>query len=132
MLPYSGRIRTYYEAPVLTFGTIQITRRQLTEWGCPFFRAARILSRTLHDHNISDVRQLERLAPADLRAIDGVGDFTLYVALHVIDAYGKGGAERWLGETRRRPAPRGRPGSRRVAGTSRSGPRRHGRRASQA
>jgi len=131
MLPCSGRIRTYYEAPVLQLGSIQITRRQLAEWGCPFFRAASILSRALHDHAITDVRQLERLAPADLRAIDGVGDFTVYVALHVIDAYGKGGAERWLGETRRRPARRG-PSERRSARASRSGPHRRARHAPQA
>lgn len=90
-------VQRLLDEPVLKLGEHRYSRHDLVNvLGTGNFTAAARLGRVLKRLGITSPAQLNKLPPADLAAVVGIGVTSLYVAMCLLDAEGYS-IDRWYG-----------------------------------
>jgi len=89
-------VRKSLEEVVLVWGSKRFTRQQMIKkLEVANFRAARIVTKTLEELEVTTPSQLWETDPYDLRHSKGFGDFSLFLCMVLLDSVGRN-PEDWL------------------------------------
>lgn len=83
------------DAPVLSFKSKSYTHRQLVSIGVGNLKAARTLEEKCKALGVRTAGQLHNIGPRDLLRTVGVGNATIWVAMHVLADHGYDVAKWW-------------------------------------
>ena len=87
-------VRKSLDEVVLVWGSRSFTRHQMIKkLSLGNFRAARIVTAALEELDVRTPSQLWETDPYELRNLKGVGDFSLYICMVLLDSVGKDPSE---------------------------------------